>query len=262
MTNDIEEMKWVHGPKDKKTGPPTYLGKAYGVVLDPPLSQQEAGELFSNVGQAVNKFLELTDQANEEIRKATTSLTGNSKLLSEAFMQESLKQHQVRINRTLTVHSDLFVSDEPKPQVVVEDSGKEEAEEPTPSIQTDETSLQVHQRLRAEIESQKIKPLERKFAVTRDMLKLCSDAVLNEFEKVHRRDAIILTKDRLITDIDAQYGDTLPDDWEDRLLITLCDDGWVLFEQGKNSICAIPYGDGLPAYNPDKEVEHPIWEEL
>ena len=263
MNKNNIEMKWVHGPKDKKTGPPSYLGEAYGVVLDPPLSQVEAGELFRDIGQAVTTFLELTDKANNEIRKATSNLTGNKKILTEAFMEDSFKQHQARINRTITVHSDLFISDEPKAQVVVEDLSDEVTEAPTPSIQSTETSRQVHQRLRAEIEDQNIKTLERKYAITRDMLQLCSDIVVDELEKVHRRDAIILTKDKLITQIDSRYGESLPSDWEDRLLLTLCQDGWVLFEHDGKSVCAIPYGVGLPAFKEGTEdAEHPIWDTL
>ncbi len=234
------DYEWNNLEGDKMK-PPTHLFGAFGKELKTPLDMERVGQLNEKIGTAAKKYVEACAKANKLLEAALPE-DANERTYAEAFLYYNIHLHQEETGQKVVFVSQGQISD---------------------SWQGDETSEVVnegrdnHITLVAKYEASKgsmrSEDLNRAFVV-----KACEDFVLEEFEKVGSRGKIRATHARLW----KYVTDKLPfahESWEDQLIPTLVEDGWVIYQDPKGSVNLLPYGSGVPAYDPDLGIEHPAW---
>ena len=112
--------EYVHGEGDDPLGAPTYVKKAYGVTLDPPVSQAEMGQVISRIGIAIREYVEAMIAANEALRAATPS-DANMKAITTKLMRDTLNRHTEETGQTFIVmKGSQETTDGPTPEPVFE----------------------------------------------------------------------------------------------------------------------------------------------
>ena len=226
--------EYVHGEGDDPLGAPTYVKKAYGVTLDPPVSQAEMGQVISRIGIAIREYVEAMIAANEALRAATPS-GANMKAITTKLMRDTLNRHTEETGQTF----------------IVMKGGQETTDEPTPEpVFEHKTLAEKYGAYKGEM---KEKYLNRAFLV-----RACEDHVLELEQQATTRGQIRVT----IRDLLAKANDALPFMTESigaSLIPTLISDGWVLFNVDDETRI-LPYGKGVPNYDASKcAVDHPMW---
>ena len=86
----------------------------------------------------------------------------------------------------------------------------------------------------------------------------CENFVLKQYATVGSRAKIVATPAKLWTAVKTELP-FAEEEWEGALLATLVEDGWVLYKVDDGSIRLLPYGSGVPGYDPDLGIDHPAW---
>lgn len=226
--------EYVHGEGDDPLGAPTYVKKAYGVTLDPPVSQAEMGQVISRIGIAIREYVEAMIAANETLRAATPS-GASMKAITTKLMRDTLNRHTEETGQTF----------------IVMKGGQETTDEPTPEpVFEHKTLAEKYGAYKGEMQ---VNDLNRAFLV-----RACEDHVLELEQQATTRGQIRVT----IRDLLAKATDELPFMTESigaALIPTLISDGWVLFNVDDETRI-LPYGKGVPNYDASKcAVDHPMW---
>lgn len=226
--------EYVHGEGDDPLGAPTYVKKAYGVTLDPPVSQAEMGQVISRIGIAIREYVEAMIAANETLRAATPSGT-NMKAITTKLMRDTLNRHTEETGQTF----------------IVMKGGQETTDETTPEpVFEHKTLAEKYGAYKGEM---KVNDLNRAF-----LIRACEDYILELEQLATTRGQIRVT----IRDLLERANGELPFMTEaiGALLIpTLISDGWVLFNVDDETRI-LPYGKGVPNYDASKcAVDHPMW---
>jgi len=226
--------EYVHGEGDDPLGAPTYVKKAYGVVLNPPISQAEMGQMISKIGIAIREYVEAMIAANALLRAATPS-DESLKAIANKLMKDTLNRHTEETGQTF----------------IVMKGGQETDDEPTPPpVSQHKTLAEKYGAYKGEM---KEKDLNRAFLV-----RSCENHVLELEQQATTRGQIRVT----IRDLLERATTELPfmtDIIGASLIPTLISDGWVLFNVDDETRI-LPYGKGVPNYDASKcAVDHPMW---
>jgi len=226
--------EYIHGEGDDPLGAPTYVKKAYGVTLDPPISQAEMGRIISKIGIAIREYVEAVVSANG-ILKASMPSDESLKVIANKLMKDTLNRHTEKTGETFLVLK----------------GGQPTQTKPTSApVLEHKTLAKKYGAYKGEMSE---KDLNRAF-----LLRACENHVLKLEKKATTRGQIRVT----IRDLLAKANDELPFMTESigaALIPTLISDGWVLFNVDEETRI-LPYGKGVPNYDASKcAVDHPMW---
>ena len=246
------------------------ISELMGIKFDPPIKMAVVSKLFFDARTGTTKYLENMVLNNTEFIEETglKKHEGQSLELIRAAIKETMQnfanENDVFIcilDRDLNVDKKFENKSDPSVKSAKKKKGiKAPIKKMSPKLEAI-----THKRLRDENNS---KVLPREDASTIELLSHCGNLVLETLQGVKKRSKVILTKDKITEMLENRMSKTkhgkptvkLPDDWKDRLISTLVEDSWVLFEH-KNEIAMIPYGEGLPTFDKKQHssYDHIIW---
>ena len=197
------------------------------------------------VSEAAATFVKDCQLANKKLRKAEPK-DKVEKEYAQAFLAYHLHIHQKETGESVTLISPGKIS-----------QNWDEKENGEEVLTKAEDARSEHKRL-----AEKYNAYEG--ALSEDdmnrafLIMACENYVLTQLEEVGSRSAISCQ----VVDLWAYAVEHVPfvqPEWEDLLLPTLVQDGWVLFQDDKGGTHILPYGSGLPGYDPKMGIDHPAW---
>lgn len=231
---------------DENNIPVAIIG-AFGKRLPEELPLDRMQQINEKVSEAANTFISECIKANQKLRKVLPG-EANEKAYAVSFLYYQLHLHQEETGDKITVVepgqlSNDWAKGSPSEGQVVK-TGAEEARS---------EHKQLAEKYDAYDGGLREDDLNRAFVVM-----ACENFVLREYAKVGSRAKVVATPTKLWDAIleDLPFAE---DVWEGALLPTLIEDGWVLFRVDDGSVRVLPYGSGVPGYDPDLGIDHPAW---
>lgn len=218
---------------------PVALIGAFGQELPEEIPLSRMATINTAVSEALENFL-------DESRKATDSLLGSlpendsEKAYALAMIQFQLLLHEQESGETVA-----FISPG--------QAGFAEPEkEFTKSTKEHMSLAEQHAAYRGGLSED---DLNRVFLIL-----ACENYVLQELERVgNNREKLDITPQMLWARVRSELG-FAPDEWMEVLVPILIQDGWVLFNHPKTGgTNLLPYGFGIPSYDEELAIEHPMW---
>ena len=218
-------------------GSPVALTGAFGIKLSSEINFKRLSEITEKLGDASSNFIEEVTKSNAELQKAFP-MEASELQYAKAFVYYQIHLHQQATGERVTFVEQGRIAASWERQGKTNDSfeGLDEAEKNRALV-----------------------------------IKSCEDFVLNmsALETETSRKELKITPRQLY---EACQG-KLPwfganDNDEERvktfqlLLEILMEDGWVVFNNPEGQSNVLPYGEGVPHYDADLGVEHPIWDSL
>ena len=228
-----------------KNGVPVAVISAFGKTLSEELPLDKMVTINEIVSEAAATFVKDCQAANKKLRKAEPK-NKVEKEYAQAFLAYHLHIHQKETGESVTLIRPGKIS-----------QNWDEQENGEEVLTKAETARSEHKRL-----AEKYNAYEG--ALSEDdmnrafLIMACENYVLTQLEEVGSRSAIKCQ----VIDLWAYAVENVPfvqPEWEDLLLPTLVQDGWVLFQDDKGGTHILPYGSGLPGYDPKMGVDHPAW---
>jgi len=229
-------MSWktVHAGSDDPDDMPGHVAEAEGVTFDPPVPITEVQNVLLAMGKAASTYVKAVIEANDRLVKAMPA-EGPLRQIAMARLEKTLKKHANEKGQTIA-----FV----------------QSEQRTPETKSPEWTNQ-HREL---VKKLKVgKDFIPESDLSRAMLlKTCENVVLQHLKKAGERLNIRVTP-RMLQEIAKDAHPEIHEMIQTKLLATLVNDGWVLY-QVEEEIRVLPYGQGVPCYDPAKEKrDHPAW---
>lgn len=228
-----------------KNGVPIAVISAFGKTLSEELPLEKMVTINEKVSEAAANFVEECRKANLKLKKAEPK-SAVEKEYAQAFLAYHLHIHQKETGESVTIVTPGKISSNWETQ----QNGEE-------VLTKAEDARSEHKKLAEKYGGYEgalhEDDLNRAFLVM-----ACENYVLNKLQEVGSRESIVCT----IRDLWANAVENVPfveDEWEDMLLPTLVQDGWILFKTNKGEINILPYGSGVPGYDADLSVDHPAW---
>ena len=228
-----------------KNGVPVAVVSAFGKTLSEELPLDKMVTINEIVSEAAATFVKDCQLANKKLRKAEPK-DKVEKEYAQAFLAYHLHIHQKETGESVTLISPGKIS-----------QNWDEKENGEEVLTKAEDARSEHKRL-----AEKYNAYEG--ALSEDdmnrafLIMACENYVLTQLEEVGSRSAISCQ----VVDLWAYAVEHVPfvqPEWEDLLLPTLVQDGWVLFQDDKGGTHILPYGSGLPGYDPKMGIDHPAW---
>ena len=228
-----------------KNGVPVAVVSAFGQTLSEELPLDKMVTINEIVSEAAATFVKDCQLANKKLRKAEPK-DKVEKEYAQAFLAYHLHIHQKETGESVTLISPGKIS-----------QNWDEKENGEEVLTKAEDARSEHKRL-----AEKYNAYEG--ALSEDdmnrafLIMACENYVLTQLEEVGSRSAISCQ----VVDLWAYAVEHVPfvqPEWEDLLLPTLVQDGWVLFQDDKGGTHILPYGSGLPGYDPKMGIDHPAW---
>ena len=231
--------------KFDKNGVPIAVISAFGKTLSEELPLEKMVTINEKVSEAAATFVDECRKANQKLKKAKPK-NAVEKEYAQAFLAYHLHIHQKETGERVTFVAPGKISTNWDTQ----QNGEE-------VLNKAEEARSEHKRLAEKYGAYEgalhKDDLNRAFLVM-----ACENFVLNKLKEVGSRSSIVCTLRDLWQNA-LQNVPSVNDEWEDMLLPTLVQDGWILFDDGKGVINILPYGSGVPGYDPDLSVDHPAW---
>jgi hypothetical protein len=228
-----------------KNGVPIAVISAFGKTLSEDLPLDKMVTINETVSEAAATFVEDCRKANIKLRKAEPT-NAVAKEYAQAFLAYHLHIHQQETGESVTVVTPGKISEHWE--------AKENGEE----------VLTKAEKARSEHKTLADKYNAYEGALSEDdmnrafLIMACENYVLTKLKEVGSRSGLKCTP----ADLWTYAIDNIPfveSEWEELLLPTLVQDGWVLFTDAKGGTCILPYGSGIPGYDPKMGVDHPAW---
>lgn len=228
-----------------KNGVPIAVTTAFGKRLSKELPLEKMVAINEKVSDAAATFVKESRKANEKLQKAYPADVAE-KEYAQAFLAYHLHMHQESTGEVVTLVS--------PGQISVRWGEKENGEE---VLTNAEEARSEHKTLAAKYDAYegalKEDDMNRAFLVM-----ACENYVLTKLSEVGSRSKISCSP----RDLWAHVVENVPfvhADWEGSMLPTLVQDGWVLFNSKNGMVNILPYGSGIPGYDPEMGVDHPAW---
>lgn len=231
--------------KFDKNGVPVAVIAAFGKALPGELPLDKMVTINEKVSEAAANFVEDCRKANQRLKKAEPT-DAVEKEYAQAFLAYHLHIHQKETGERVTFVTPGKIS-----------SNWETQQNGESVMNKAEEARSEHKRL-AEKYGAYEGPLQEGDLNRAFLVMACENYVLTKLKEVGSRESIVCT----LQDLWQNALENVPSintEWQELLLPTLVQDGWVLFDKGDGAINLLPYGSGIPGYDPDLGVDHPAW---
>ena len=223
---------------------PVAITSAFGKQLPEELPLSKMQQINAKVSEAAAEFIEESTKANSRLRKALPE-SGAGKEYAQAFLYYQLHLHQEETGEKVTFVDPGRISNSWNV------NGQDEIKT------SSETARTTHETLAGKYNAYdgglNENDMNRAFLVM-----ACENYVLHEFSRVGSRQKITCTPAGLWAYVQTE-APFVQDEWENAILPTLVQDGWVLFTADDGSVQLLPYGSGVPGYDAELGLDHPAW---
>lgn len=232
-----------------KNGVPIAVTSAFGRRLSKAIPLDKMVTINEQVSLAAASFIDDCRKANKKLKKAQPTAKAE-KEYAEVFLAYHLHVHQKETGERVTFVSPGKLSDTWESQ----QKDNKVLDETKESVST----MSEHKRLVREYDATK-EGLDENDINRAFLIMACENYILTKLKQVGSRESLTCTVDELWLEA-VQNVPSAQEEWEDILLSTLVQDGWILFEDKNGEVNALPYGSGVPGYDATfLSVDHPAW---
>ena len=232
--------------KFDKNGVPIAVISAFGKTLSEELPLDKMVAINEIVSDAAATFVDECRKANQKLKKAEPKDVVEREY-AQAFLAYHLHLHQEKTGERVTFVAPGKIS-----------TNWEQKENGKEVLTKAEDARSEHKKLAEKYNAYEgalsEDDLNRAF-----LIMACENYVLLKLEEVGSRSALKCQL-RDLWNYAIENVPFVESSWEELLLPTLVQDGWVLFQDDdEGGVNILPYGSGIPGYDPKMGVDHPAW---